>query len=234
MTTQEKACLLSSLRNMMSINCGKYPLSRFSHLSSLKMWCPKIFPLLIRGKSTAAESTERRTERRAQPLVAVPMVAARARRGNKSSTVCRSPHNILLTLCDCVTGRQVPRSPNNTSSHPENLPFQPLLACVSSREDRPQSTNWKPPQTLGPSSMQQGQPNCCRLQQCPPELTLMRVSTRRQRVLQWKLKTLTMMTRRIFWKSFLWPRAWVMKRAKFPSRSCKRKRIKRHFYTDGS
>lgn len=38
------------------------------------------------------------------------------------------------------------------------------------------------------------------------------------------------MTKRMFWKSFLWPRAYVMNRAKFPSRSCQRERNnKTHF-----
>lgn len=69
-------------------------------------------------------------------MMAVPMVAVRDRQGNKSSTVCL---DLLLTPCECVTWGQVPRSPNNTSSHPENLPFQPPVPRVSSREERPQS-----------------------------------------------------------------------------------------------
>ncbi len=52
--------------------------------------------------------------------------------------------DLLLTPCEYVTWGQVPRSPNNTSSHPENLPFQPLVPRISSREERRQSTGWKP------------------------------------------------------------------------------------------
>lgn len=71
-----------------------------------------MFPLLIRGKGTRAESSERKMERRAQPLVAVPMVAVRDRQGNKSSTVCLSlPPSPAKAkrVCDWETGSQEPK-----------------------------------------------------------------------------------------------------------------------------
>lgn len=155
MTTREQACQLSSLRSEHQ-PCARTVenipfLSLNSHLSNYDTLCPKMFPLLIREKGIRAEGCEEDGE------VGAANGGSEGWLGHKSFTV--SPLDLLLTPCECVTGRQVPRSPNNTSSHPENLPFQPPVACVPSPEYRLKI----PLQTLGPYSVPYGQPNCCRL-----------------------------------------------------------------------
>lgn len=54
----------------------------YSHLIKYDTQCPKMFPLLIR-----AEISERKMERKALLMVAVPIVEVRRCLGNKSSTV---------------------------------------------------------------------------------------------------------------------------------------------------
>lgn len=100
--------------------------------------CHKMFPLLIRGKGTRAESSERRMERRAQPTVAV-----KDGQGNKSSTVClsplRSPANAEW-VCDWGTSSQEPKQ---HLLSPWKSALSAPVACVSSREGKStQSTGW--------------------------------------------------------------------------------------------
>ena len=149
-----------------------------------------------------AESSRRRMGQRVRPMMAV-----KDQEGNKSSTVCPRPSfHLWLQPCECARGRQLPRSPNNTSSHPENLPFQTPVACVCLCEDQLPSN-----QSVGPYSVALGH-----------KLHTALVVQIIQRLLG-LLRRLTMMTRRICWKLSLWSRAQVRKRAKFDSSSCKNK-----------
>lgn len=161
-------------------------------------------PLLISGKDQR-RSSEGRVRRRRQPVAAVPMVAVRDCLGNKSSSVClslpSSPANCEW-MCGWETGSQEPK---------QHLlsPWKSALSALVPRIS-PCEEQLKSPQTLGVWSVPQGQSNrvyCYRLDWCPPHLIPTRAFTRRQRVLQWKMETLTMMTRRMFWKSSLCPRA---------------------------
>lgn len=208
MTTQEQACYLSSLRNNLNIICRKHSLSP-PHLLPLQLWyrVPKNVSTPNRREKQQSRKLWEEDEKEGATSGGSSHGGSEGSPGQqKLHCVPVSPLHLLLTPCECATGRQVPRSPNNTSSHPENLPFQPQQH-VSPRVRKDLRVQAETPINTG---------------------TLL-CATRTARLLQsvpapsrshrdWgfcrevtspsaKLETLTMMTRRMFWKSFLWPRA---------------------------
>lgn len=78
-----------------------------------------------------------------QPTAAVPMVPLRDLGQTKAPLWASLSLYLLLEPCECLTGRRVPRSPNNTSCHPENLLFHSalLVACGWSREQ--EASGWR-------------------------------------------------------------------------------------------
>lgn len=130
MTTREKACQLSSLRSEhqpCARTVEKVPfLSLNSHLSNYDTRCPKMFPLLIRGKGIRAESCEEDGEE-------VQWWQWRMAGAQKLHCVSpRSPANAMW-VCDWETGSQ---EPEQHLLSPWKSALSAPVACVPSPEYR--------------------------------------------------------------------------------------------------
>lgn len=151
----------------------------------MKQGAWKCFPLQIRAKKGIRAAGG--GEREGTSESGGPMVVAMDREGNKSACVSPPPS---IYCWRHVSERLGDSGPNNSSSHPETCPLSPPQSHVS-----PHGNGTECPRSALNT-------HYCRLHCCCPTL---------QWLLQgqesWSQKqTLTMMTRRIFWKSFLWPR----------------------------
>lgn len=178
MTTQGPGFSSGQPKSKVDINCGQTQWKTFSfapldsHLSDYDPLCPKMFPLLIGWKGTRAQkSTAQREDGRE--------CACNQRRqfpwchcgtSGKQKPHCEpvSPSislHLLLEPCECLTGRRVPRSPNNTSCHPENLLFHSalLVACVWSREQEASGWTVDAHSNTGAVTYTEGWPNLMRI-----------------------------------------------------------------------